>query len=107
MSQKHSFSKAILHVWCETTKAAKILRDEFKGNHPLMFHFIQIVFSIDHKISAIAKDYNVEEDLVMILTVAEGRTGRPIFYESKCKALGSSKISRNDPQLWRIRKRLH
>ncbi|CAI5976540.1 unnamed protein product [Closterium sp. NIES-65] len=64
ISPMHCFSRAILHVWCETSHIANLLQDAFP----------EVSSSLD-----------MQEDVLMVLTVAEGHQGWPIFYESLYK----------------------
>ncbi|XP_024364790.1 uncharacterized protein [Physcomitrium patens] len=60
VTKRHSFSKSILHVWCETQRTAEIMR----------------TVSTD-----VRKDLNISDSIIMVLTVADDLYSRPIFYE--------------------------
>lgn len=61
VSKRHSFSQCILHVWCETQETASIMQREYDG---------------------VSQELDIADDVVMVLTVADGCHARPIFYES-------------------------
>eukprot|EP00246_Nothoceros_aenigmaticus_P013978 TRINITY_DN5113_c0_g1_i1.p1 TRINITY_DN5113_c0_g1~~TRINITY_DN5113_c0_g1_i1.p1 ORF type:complete len:735 (+),score=103.89 TRINITY_DN5113_c0_g1_i1:139-2343(+) len=75
VTSRHSFSQCILHVWCETRNTAKILEEKYPE---------------------ISTEMQVAEDVIMVLTVAEGSQARPIFYEA-CLNL---KLSSTKEFLW-------
>lgn len=60
VSKRHSFSNCILHVWCETQRTAEIMNSMYAG---------------------VRKDLEISDDVIMVLTVADGQLARPIFYE--------------------------
>ncbi|XP_024520110.1 uncharacterized protein LOC9662431 isoform X2 [Selaginella moellendorffii] len=61
VTDRHSFSQCVLHVWCETTTTAKLLQAQYKE---------------------VSEELDITDDVIMVLTVAEGWHARPIFYES-------------------------
>lgn len=61
VSKRHSFSQCILHVWCETQQTADLMQREY---------------------DAVSRELDIADDVVMVLTVADGYHARPIFYES-------------------------
>ncbi|MCO5573390.1 hypothetical protein L7F22_027161 [Adiantum nelumboides] len=61
VSKRHSFSQCILHVWCETQQTADLMQREY---------------------DAVSRELDIADDVVMVLTVADGFHARPIFYES-------------------------
>lgn len=69
VSKRHNFSQCILHVWCETQHTALIMQQEYEG---------------------VAKELDITDDVIMVLTVADGWHARPIFYESILKTLAAS-----------------
>eukprot|EP00249_Psilotum_nudum_P018375 c26774_g1_i2 orf=324-2075(-) len=60
VTKRHSFSQCILHVWCETQQTAKILEQEYDG---------------------VSQELDITDDVIMVLTIAQGSHARPIFYE--------------------------
>lgn len=64
VSKRHSFCQCILHVWCETQETASIMQQEYDG---------------------VSQELDITDDVIMVLTVAEGWHARPIFYESILK----------------------
>ncbi|KAG0584149.1 hypothetical protein KC19_3G189300 [Ceratodon purpureus] len=60
VSKRHSFCKCILHVWCETQRTAEIMKTMYAG---------------------VRKELQISDDVIMVLTVADGLHARPIFYE--------------------------
>jgi hypothetical protein len=58
--KQHSFLQSILHVWCETQRTANIMEAEYRG---------------------VLEELDISDDVIMVLTVAEGHHARPIFYE--------------------------
>eukprot|EP00850_Spirogloea_muscicola_P022922 SM000318S12224 [mRNA] locus=s318:82405:84183:- [translate_table: standard] len=82
VSLLHSFCMCVLHVWCETRRTAKMLQAEY---------------------NAVAEDLEVAEDVIMVLTVAEGGAARPIFYESRlkdCDAAGQAVTFSRERHPW-------
>ncbi|GJP34817.1 hypothetical protein CLOM_g19235 [Closterium sp. NIES-68] len=73
VSPMHCFSRAILHVWCETSHIANLLQEAFPEVSSLL---------------------DMQEDVLMVLTVAEGHQGWPIFYESLYKVSGMPREGR-------------
>ncbi|KAI5071300.1 hypothetical protein GOP47_0013551 [Adiantum capillus-veneris] len=61
VSKRHSFSQCILHVWCETQQTADLMQREY---------------------DAVSRELDIADDVVMVLTVADGYHARPIFYET-------------------------
>ncbi|KAH7387330.1 hypothetical protein KP509_16G017100 [Ceratopteris richardii] len=60
VSKRHSFSQCILHVWCETQQTVRLLQKEY---------------------DAVSQELDIADDVIMVLTVADGYHARPIFYE--------------------------
>ncbi|GJP40886.1 hypothetical protein CLOM_g551 [Closterium sp. NIES-68] len=61
ISPMHCFSRAILHIWCETPEIATLLYQA---------------------VPSVCRELELQEDVLIVLTVAEGTHGWPIFYES-------------------------
>lgn len=60
VADRHCFSQCILHVWCETERIAKLLEAEY---------------------AEVSQEMEVIDDVIMVLTVADGLHAKPIFYE--------------------------
>eukprot|EP01018_Ginkgo_biloba_P011303 Gb_31383 [translate_table: standard] len=60
VADKHCFSQCILHVWCETEKTARLLEAEY---------------------AEVSQELEITDDVIMVLTVADGLHAKPIFYE--------------------------
>ncbi|CAK9881454.1 unnamed protein product [Sphagnum jensenii] len=60
VKERHSFLQCILHVWCET---------------------IQIATIVEAAYIEVSRDLDITDDVIPVLTVAEGLHARPIFYE--------------------------
>ncbi|XP_057823422.1 uncharacterized protein LOC131035699 [Cryptomeria japonica] len=60
VADRHCFSQCILHVWCETERTAKLLQAEYAD---------------------VSQELEVTDDVIMVLTVADGLHAKPIFYE--------------------------
>lgn len=60
VADRHCFSQCILHVWCETERTARLLEAEYLE---------------------VSQELEITDDLIMVLTVAEGLRAKPIFYE--------------------------
>lgn len=60
VADRHCFSQCILHVWCETERTARLLEAEYLE---------------------VSQELEITDDLIMVLTVADGFRAKPIFYE--------------------------